>query len=105
MKKVTGWNDKYTNEANNLIIVLADVEGSLIAFKNTISKLYEFIEAERERGLAEEFPEIVFARNGESISFEEAFEHFPKLKTKEFWESKSFTGYNEMSVDDILKQL
>lgn len=105
MHKVTGWNDKYTDESNDLIIVLADVEGKLITFKNTISKLYIFIEEERESGLADEFPEIVFARNGEAISFEQASKYFPKLTTKEFWESSTFTGYNEMSVEEILKQI
>ncbi len=105
MNNIAGWNDKYIDEPNDQIIILADADGKLVAFENTISSLYELKQKEKELELSEEFDEIVFARNGEAISFEEASKYFPKLITQEFWKSQSFTGYNEMSVEDILKQL
>ncbi len=105
MNNVTGWNDKYIDESNDQIIILADVDGKLVAFQNTISSLNELKQKEKELGLSEEFDEIVFARNGVELTFEEASKYFPKLQTKEFWEGTGFTGYSDLKLEEIMLKI
>lgn len=105
MNNITGWNDKYIDESNDQIIILADVDGKLVAFQSTISSLYELEQKEKQLGLSEEFDEVVFARNGVELTFDEASKYFPKLQTKEFWEGSGFIGYSDLELEAIIQEI
>lgn len=107
MNILDGWSNKYLDEQNDLIVVLASYGGALTAYKNKPSKLYAYIQLEKERedGQPHEFPEVILAYYGEKIDLETAQKYFPELKDKKFWSDKTWDSYDNISKKEIIKSL
>lgn len=124
MNKLDGWKDKFIDENNDLVVILASNGDDLTAYRSMLSKLDEhklslkeyFEESEKELkerfgddkripGWAGEKDEIIFAWKGTSIDFPTASELFPYLKDKSFWIEESWKTYNGEEYQKIFKKL
>ncbi len=123
MNKLDGWKDKFVDEENDLIVILATNGDDLTAYSSQPTLLYSYKNKlkQYETNIKEkakekwnenketsrrwdEFDEVIFAMCGKAIDFLTASELFPYLREKRFWIDESWKTYNGEDYAEIFKK-